>query len=65
LRHSDEERGQNNIIIFGLQERRVKSYLEMLDTVVRFLCDKIRVEISRENIDYVIRLGRRRGDAQF
>jgi hypothetical protein len=30
--------------------------------VVKFLCDKMGVEISRENIDYLTRLGRRRGE---
>jgi hypothetical protein len=49
-------------IIFGLQERENESYLEKLDMVVKFLCDKMGVEISRENIDYLTRLGRRRGE---
>jgi hypothetical protein len=62
LRHLDEERRKNNIIIFGLQERGDESYLETMDMVVKFLCDKMRVEISRENIAYVTRLGRRRGE---
>jgi hypothetical protein len=61
LRHLDEER-RKNIIIFGLQERGDESDLEMMDMVVKFLYDKMRVEISRENIDYVIKLGRRRGE---
>jgi hypothetical protein len=58
----DEERRKNNIIIFGLQERGDESYLETLDMVVKFLGDKMGVEISRENIDYLTRLGRRRGE---
>jgi hypothetical protein len=62
LRHSDEERKKNNIIIFGLQERGDESYLETLDTVVKFLGEKMKIELSRENINYVTRLGRRRGE---
>jgi hypothetical protein len=53
------KREEKNNIIFGLQERGNKSYLEMLDIVVKFLCGKLGVEISRENIDYLTRLGRR------
>jgi hypothetical protein len=30
--------------------------------VVKFLGDKMGVEISKENIDYLTRLGRRRGE---
>jgi dsDNA-specific endonuclease/ATPase MutS2 len=48
FRHLDEERRKNNIIIFGLQERGDESYLETMDMVVKFMCDKMRVEISRE-----------------
>jgi uncharacterized tellurite resistance protein B-like protein len=62
LRHLDEERRKNNIIIFGLQERGDESYLETLEMVVKFLGDKMGVEISKENIDYLTRLGRRRGE---
>jgi hypothetical protein len=47
LRHLDEESRKNNIIIFGLQERGDESYLETMDMVVKFLCNKMRVEISR------------------
>jgi hypothetical protein len=42
----DEER-RKNIIIFGLQEQGDESYLETLDTVVKFLGEKMEIEISR------------------
>jgi hypothetical protein len=57
-----EEKEKNNIIIFGLQERGDESYMETLDMVVKFLGDKMGVEISKENTDYLTRLGRRRGE---
>jgi hypothetical protein len=58
----DDERRRNNIILFGLQERGDESYLESLEMVVKFLSEKMGVETSKENIDYLTRLGRRRGE---
>jgi hypothetical protein len=58
----EEERRRNNIIIFGLQERGYESYEESMELVVKFLNEKMGVETHKENIDYVTRLGRRRGE---
>jgi hypothetical protein len=57
-----EEKEKNNIIIFGLQERGDETYFETLDMIVKLRGDKMGVEISKENIEYLTRLGRRRGE---
>jgi hypothetical protein len=61
LRHGDEEKRKNNIIIFGLHEQREESYFKTLDTTVKWLRGTMKVEVTNENIDYVNRLGRRKG----
>jgi hypothetical protein len=57
-----EERRKNNILIFGLHEGGEENYVETLETTVKFLRDTMGVEVSKENIDYLTRLGRRRGE---
>jgi hypothetical protein len=57
-----EERRKNNILIFGLHEGGEENYVETLEMTVRFLRDTMGVEVSKETIDYLTRLGRRRGE---
>jgi hypothetical protein len=61
IRHLEDEKRKNNIIIFGLQEKGDESYLETLELTVKFLRDTMGAEVSKENIDYVTRIGRKSG----
>jgi hypothetical protein len=55
------EKGQkNNTLIFGLQEEKNESYMEIVLVIETFLRDTIRTEIVNWNIGYMKRLGRRR-----
>jgi hypothetical protein len=65
LRRVDEGQGKNNIMIFGLKEQGEESYFETMDMVVKWLSETMKIETTSGNIDYVIRLGRRRGSAKF
>jgi hypothetical protein len=58
----DEGQRKNNIIIFGLKEEGEESYSETLDMVVKRLSETMKIETTSGNIDYVIRLGRRKGE---
>jgi hypothetical protein len=62
FRHLEYERRKNNIIIFGVQEEADESYLAAIEVTMKFLSDTLRVDISKENIAYVTRLGTRRGE---
>jgi hypothetical protein len=57
-----KDSGKNNIIIFVLQEKREENYFETLDVVVKWLSESVTVETMIKNIDYVSRLGSRRGE---
>jgi hypothetical protein len=64
LRNGDDERRKNNIIIFGLEEQGEEKYFGTLDTVVKCLNETMKVDVNRENnenIDYVTRIGRKKG----
>jgi hypothetical protein len=45
-----------------LQERGGKSYVETVELVAKFLSEKMEVETAKEDIDYVTKRGRRRGE---
>jgi hypothetical protein len=62
FRHLYEEKRKNNILIFRLHEGGGENYLGTLELTVKFLRDSMGVEVSKENIDYLTRLGRRRGE---
>jgi hypothetical protein len=62
LRQVNQEKRKNNIIIFALQEQRKESYFETLDTVVKWVRETMKIEVNNENIDYVTRLGKRKGE---
>jgi hypothetical protein len=64
VRNGDDERRKNNIIIFGLEEQR-EEYFGTLDSAVKWLNETMKVEVNKvnnENIDYVARIGIRKGE---
>lgn len=62
LRQGDERQRKIDIIMFGLQQKRVENYFETLDMVVKWLSESIKAETTIENVDCVARLGSRRGE---
>jgi hypothetical protein len=61
LRKGDEDKRKNNII-FGFKEQSDENYFETLKTAVKWLNGSMKVEVNNENIDYVKRVGRRKGE---
>jgi hypothetical protein len=62
LRQRDEGQRKNNIIFFGLQEKREQNSFETLCVVVKWLSESMKAETTIENTVYVARLGSRRGE---
>jgi hypothetical protein len=53
---------KNNILIFGLEERRGESYFDTLEVAKKFLRETMKLEILNGSIDYVARVGKRSGE---
>jgi hypothetical protein len=62
LRHVDEGQRKNNIILFALKEQVEESCSETLDILVKWLSETMKVKTTSGNINYVTRLGRRKGE---
>jgi hypothetical protein len=59
LKRLEEGHRKNNILIFGLEER---TDFDRLDVVMEFLRETMGHEVLNGSIDYVARLGKRRGE---
>jgi hypothetical protein len=59
-RQLKEGHRKNNILIFGLEERKYEGYLNSQGVVMNFLMEKMKLEILNGSIDYVRRLERRK-----
>jgi hypothetical protein len=55
----EEGHRKNNILIFGLQERKEEGYFDTLGDVMKFLRESMRLRVSNTSTDYAARLGRR------
>jgi chromosome segregation ATPase len=53
---------KNNILIFGLEERRGERYSDTLEVAKKFLRETMKLEVLNESIDYVARVGNRSGE---
>jgi hypothetical protein len=55
----EEGHKKNNILIFGLEERKDEGYFDTLGAVMKVLRESAKLEIWNGSIDYATRLGRR------
>jgi hypothetical protein len=58
IKYLENGHRKNNILIFGLEERRGESYCDTLEVTKKFLREFMKLEILSGSIDYVARVGK-------
>jgi hypothetical protein len=61
VRQLKEGHRENNILIFGFEERRDKGYFDSRGVMMMFLRERVKLEVLNGSINCVTRLGKRRG----
>jgi hypothetical protein len=50
-----------SLVIFCLEKNKDWGYFDMLGTVIKLLSESVKLEVFNDAINYVTRLGKRRG----